>query len=62
MLLLHDFELAEKIITELTAERRAVYDDLISNNMQALAEEELKRIEALNTTINVIQMHKDLMN
>lgn len=61
MITLQNLEDAQTIIMELTVERRAVYDDLISDNMQALAEEEMKRIEALCTTINVIQVHKDYL-
>lgn len=61
MITLQNLEDAQTIIMELTVERRAVYDDLISDNMQALAEEEMKRIQALCTTINVIQVHKDYL-
>lgn len=61
MITLQNLEDAQTIIMELTVERRAMYDDLISDNMQALAEEEMKRIEALCTTINVIQVHKDYL-
>ena len=58
MITLQNLEDAQTIIMELTVERRAVYDGLISDNMQALAEEEMQRIQALCTTINVIQVHK----
>ena len=61
MITLQNLEDAQTIIMELTVERRAMYDDLISDNMQALAEEEMKRIEALCTTINVIQVHKEYL-
>lgn len=61
MITLQNLEDVQTIIMELTVERRAMYDDLISDNMQALAEEEMKRIEALCTTINVIQVHKDYL-
>ena len=61
MITLQNLEDAQTIIMELTVERRAMYDDLISDNMQALAEEEMKRIQALCTTINVIQVHKDYL-
>ena len=61
MITLQNLEDAQTIIMELTVERRAMYDDLISDNMQALAEEEMKRIKALCTTINVIQLHKDYL-
>lgn len=61
MITLQNLEDAQTIIMELTVERRAMYDDLISDNMQALAEEEMKRIKALCTTINVIQVHKDYL-
>ena len=61
MITLQNLEDAQTIIMELTVERRAVYDDLISDNMQALAEEEMQRIQALCTTINVIQTHKDYL-
>ena len=61
MITLQNLEDAQTIIMELIVERRAVYDDLISDNMQALAEEEMKRIEALCATINVIQVHKDYL-
>lgn len=63
MITLQNLEDAQTIIMELTVERRAVYDDLISDNMHELAKEEMQRIQALCTTINVIQVHKDyLMN
>lgn len=61
MITLQNLEDAQTIIMELTAERRAVYDDLISDNMQALAEEEMQRIKALCATINVIQVHKEYL-
>ena len=61
MITLQNLEDAQTIIMELIVERRVVYDDLISDNMQALAEEEMKRIKALCTTINVIQVHKDYL-
>ena len=61
MITLQNLEDAQTIIMELTVERRAVYDDLISDNMQELAEEEMQRIQALCTTINVIQVHKDYL-
>lgn len=61
MITLQNLEDAQTIIMELTVERRAVYDGLISDNMQELAEEEMQRIEALCTTINVIQVHKDYL-
>lgn len=61
MITLQNLEDAQTIIMELTVARRAVYDDLISDNMQELAAEEMKRIEALCTTINVIQVHKDYL-
>lgn len=61
MITLQNLEDAQTIIMELTVERRAVYDDLISDNMQGLAEEEKQRINALITTINVIQVHKDYL-
>lgn len=61
MITLQNLEDAQTIIMELTVERRAVYDDLISDNMQELAEEEMKRIKALCTTLNVIQVHKDYL-
>ena len=61
MITLQNLEDAQTIIMELAVERRAMYDDLISDNMQALAEEEMKRIKALCTTINVIQVHKDYL-
>ena len=61
MITLQNLEDAQTIIMELTVERRAMYDDLIADNMQALAEEEMQRIQALCTTINVIQVHKDYL-
>lgn len=61
MITLQNLEDAQTIIMELTIARRTVYNDLISDNMQELAEEEMKRIEALCTTINVIQVHKDYL-
>lgn len=61
MITLQNLEDAQTIIMELTVERRAVYDDLISDNMPELAEEEMQRIQALCTTINVIQVHKDYL-
>lgn len=61
MITLQNLEDAQTIIMELTVERRAVYDDLISDNMHELAKEEMQRIEALCTTINVIQVHKDYL-
>ena len=47
MITLQNLEDAQTIIMELAVERRAVYNDLISDNMQALAEEEMQRIQAL---------------
>lgn len=61
MITLQNLEDAQTIIMELTVERRAVYDDLIADNMHELAKEEMQRIEALCTTINVIQVHKDYL-
>lgn len=61
MITLQNLEYAQTIIMELTVERRAVYDDLISDNMQELAEEEMQRIKALCATINVIQVHKEYL-
>ena len=61
MITLQNLEDAQTIIMELAVERRAVYDDLISDNMHELAEEEMQRIKALCTTINVIQVHKDYL-
>lgn len=61
MITLQNLEDVQTIIMELTVERRAVYDDLIADNMQALAEEEMQRIQALCTTINVIQVHKEYL-
>ena len=61
MITLQNLEDAQTIIMELAVERRAVYNDLISDNMQALAEEEMQRIQALCTTISVIQVHKDYL-
>lgn len=61
MITLQNLEDAQTIIMELIVERRAVYDDLISDNMRGLAEEEMQRINALCTTITVIQTHKDYL-
>lgn len=61
MITLQNLEDAQIIIMELTVERRAMYDDLISDNMLELAEEEMQRIKALCATINVIQVHKDYL-
>lgn len=61
MITLQNLEDAQTIIMELTVERRAVYDDLILDNMYELAEEEMQRIQALCTTINVIQVHKEYL-
>lgn len=61
MITLQNLEDAQTIIMELTVERRAVYDDLIVDNMPELAEEEMQRIQALCTTISVIQVHKDYL-
>ena len=61
MLTLQNLEDGQTIIMELSVKRRAVYDDLISDNMPELAEEEMQRIQALCTTINVIQVHKEYL-
>lgn len=61
MITLQNLEDAQTLLAELAIERRLVYNDLISDNMQELAEEEMERIEALCTTINVIQVHKDYL-
>lgn len=61
MITLQNLEDAQTIIMKLAVERKVMYADLISDNMQELAEEEMKRIEALCTTITVIQVHKDYL-
>ena len=61
MITLQNLEDVQTLLAELAIERRLVYNDLISDNMQELAEEEMERIEALCTTINVIQVHKDYL-
>lgn len=61
MITLQNLEDTQTLIAELAIERRLVYNDLIADNMQELAEEEMKRIEVLCTTIAVIQVHKDYL-
>lgn len=61
MITLQNLEDAQTVIMELTLKHRAVYDDLISDNMQELAEEEMQRIKTLCATINMIQVHKDYL-
>lgn len=61
MITLQNLEDTQTVIMELTVERRAMYDDLIADNMHALADEEMKRIKSLCEAINVLQVHKEYL-